>query len=110
MHLAAVFKGDNLSTIRSAEITAALCAATTIIRPQVGFTSDDVSTRLMRAGGGMDLFMACINIDTIRLVGRCHSNTMLRYLHTTAQTFAEGLAERMIQHGDYMFIPPTHRE
>ena len=51
MHLAAVFKVNKWSTIRSAEITAALCAATTIIGPQLGFTPDDVSSHSMRGGG-----------------------------------------------------------
>ena len=56
-YLAAFFKGDNWSTVRSAEITAALYAATTIIGPQVGFTPDDASARSMRNGGTMALLM-----------------------------------------------------
>ena len=55
----------------------------------------------MRAGGAMALLMARVDTDTIRLVVRCRSNLMLRYLHTTAQTFTEGLASRMVQHRDY---------
>ena len=70
MHLAAVFKGNKWSTIRSAEITAALCADTTIIGTQVGFTSDDDSAGSMRGSGAMALLMACVDTDTICLVGR----------------------------------------
>ena len=73
--------------IRSAEITAALCAATTIIGPQVGFTPDNVSARSMQAGGAMALLMAHVDTDMIRLVGKWRSDAMLCYLHTTAQTF-----------------------
>ena len=62
----------------------------------------------MRDGGAMDLLMTCVNTDTIRLVGRGRSNIMLCYLHTTAQTFTEGLATRMVQHGDYALTPPAH--
>ena len=33
---------------------------------------------------------------------------MLRYLNTAAHTFKEGLAARMVQHGNYVLIPPSH--
>ena len=78
--------------------------------PQVGFTPEDVSARSMRAGGAMDLLMARVDTDMIRLVGRWLSNVMLRYLHTTAKKFTEGLESRMVQHGDYALIPPAHRD
>ena len=64
----------------------------------------------MRAGGTMALLMACVDTDTIHLVGRWRSDVMLRYLHTTAQKITEGLASRMVQHRDYALIPPTHRD
>ena len=108
-HLAAFFKGDKGSTLRSEEITVALRAATTIIGQHVGFTPDNISARLMRAGGTMALLMACINTYTIRLVGRWRSYAILRYLHTAAQMFTEGIAAQMVQYGDYALIPPTHR-
>ena len=76
--------------------------------PLVGFTPVDVSARSIWAGGAMALLMACVDMDTIRLVGRWRSNVMLRYLHTKAKTFTEGLASRMVQHGDYALIPPAH--
>ena len=78
--------------------------------PQVGFTPDDVSARSMRAGGAMAILMSRVGTDTIRLVGRWRSNVMLRYLHTTAKTFTEGVASRMVQHGDNALIPPAHRD
>ena len=62
----------------------------------------------MRAGGAMDLLMARVYTDMIRLVGRWRRDVMMRYPHTTAQTFTEGLASRMVQHGDYALIPPAH--
>ena len=107
-HLAAVFNGAAWSTVRSAEITTALRAATTTMGPQVGFTPEDVSAQSMRAGGAMAFLMARVDTDTIRLVGRWRSDVMLRYLHTTVETFTEGLASRMVQHGDYALIPPAH--
>ena len=56
----------------------------------------------------MALFMAWVELDTIRLVGRCRSDTMIRYLHTTEKSFTEGLSENMFKHGVYALIPPAH--
>ena len=56
----------------------------------------------------MTLLIARDDTDKICLVGRWCSNIIMRYLHTTAQTFTEGLAVRMVQHGDYVLIPPAH--
>ena len=109
-HLAAVFNGTAWSTVRRAKITAALRDATTLMRPQVGFTPEDISARSMWAGSAMDLLMSRVDTEMIRLVGRWRSDIMLRYFHTTAQTFTEGLASRMVQHGDYVLITPAHRD
>ena len=56
----------------------------------------------------MALPMVHVDTDTIRLVGRWRSDVMLRYLHTTAKTFTEGLASRMVQHRDMRssHLPP----
>ena len=108
IHITEFFNKNKWSTIHSAEITSALRAATTIVGPQVGFTPDNVSARSMQAGCTMALLMARVNTYTIRLVGRWCSDSMIRYLHTTAQTFTEGIAARMVQHGDYALIPTAH--
>ena len=62
----------------------------------------------MRDGGAMALLMARVNTDKIRLVGRWRSDVLLRYLHTMTQTFTDGLPSRMVQHRDYVLIPPAH--
>ena len=46
--------------------------------------------------GPAALLVVRIDTDTIRLVGSCRSNTMLRYLHTIEQTFTEGIEARMV--------------
>ena len=33
---------------------------------------------------------------------------MLRYLHTTANSFTEGLWAKMFEYGAYAIIPPAH--
>ena len=56
----------------------------------------------------MVLFMAWVDPDTIRLVGRWRSDKILHYLHTTANSFTEGLLAKMFEHGAYALIPRTH--
>ena len=56
----------------------------------------------------MALLMNRVNLDMIRLVDRCHINTMLGYLRPTAQMFTSGITACMVQHGDYALIPTVH--
>ena len=95
-HLATVFNRAAWSTVRSAKITTALRAATTIMGPQVGFTPEDVRAQSMQAGGAMALLMACVDTDTIRLVRRWRSNVMLRYLPRRRIVFVSTCAMRRV--------------
>ena len=70
----------------------------------IGFAEAEFSARSLRVGGGMDLFMARLDPDTIHLVGRWRSDTMLRYLHTTANSFTEGLSAKFFEHDAYVLI------
>ena len=56
----------------------------------------------------MDILMVRVDPYTIRMVGRWRSDTILRYLHTTANSFTEGLLAKMFKHGTYALIPPPH--
>ena len=56
----------------------------------------------------MELLMARVDTDTIRLLGRWQSDAMLLYLHTPDQGFTSVLSARMVQHGDYVLILPSH--
>ena len=56
----------------------------------------------------MSLLLAKGGLYTIRLVGRWRSDTMLHYLHTTANIFTNSLAVRIIQHGEYTIILPVY--
>ena len=56
----------------------------------------------------MYLLMAWVDQETIRLVRRWQSDTIMRYLHTTVNSFTEGLSANMFKHGAYVLILPTH--
>ena len=74
----------------------------------IGFTEADISAHSLRAGGGMYLLVAWVDQETIRLVRRWQSDTMLCYLHTTSKKFKEVLSEKMVQVGAYAIIPPAY--
>ena len=106
--LAAVRHKGKWVTIHSTEITAAIHAVVRAAGPTIGFTPQYVSMRSLRAGGAMALLTARVNPDTIWLIGRWRSDTMLRYLHTTSKSFTDGLAVHMFQYGDYVLVPTAH--
>ena len=56
----------------------------------------------------MALLTKKVDLDTIHLVGRQRSETMLRYTHMTSKSFTEGLDVKMFHKGDYTLIPPVH--
>ena len=56
----------------------------------------------------MAILMTQVEPDTIHLVVRCKSDTMLRYLHTKANSFTKYLSAKMFEHGAYALIPPAH--
>ena len=108
MSLSSYKKVTKWQHIRGYNIRSAIRAVVRAAGPSIGFTKADISALSLYAGGGMDLLMARVDPDTIRLVGRWLSDTIIRYLHTTAKNFTEGLLVKMFEHGAYALIPPTH--
>ena len=106
--LAMVRHKDKWTQIRSNKITSAI---RTIIRaegPTIYFTPEDVITRFPRACGTMVLLTELVDPDTILIVGRWWSDTIIRCLHTTSKSFTDGLAVRMFQYDDYALIFSAH--
>jgi hypothetical protein len=56
----------------------------------------------------MALLCAHVDRDVIRLLGRWRSDQMLRYLHVQAEPVMRHFARRMMQDGDFTFLPNQH--
>ena len=56
----------------------------------------------------MALLMSRVDLDTIWLVGRWWSDTMLHSPHITSKSFTDGLVVLMFQYSDYALILPAH--
>lgn len=103
--LAAYFRGGRRLLVQASDITLALRTASEHVGPQLGYLPSDVSARSLRAGGAMALFCSDVDSDTIQLLGRWQSDSMLRYLHLQAQPVMQGFARRMLTGGDYALHP-----
>ena len=90
--------------VTAQHISDALCTSATALWPTLGFLPLDVSTRSLRVDEAMALLCAFVEYDRIRLIGRWHSDEMLRYLHLQAQLFMRGLAQKMLNGGRYTLI------
>ena len=101
-------RGNKRHQICGDKITVAIRAMVCAAGPYIGFTEADINTRSLRGRGSMELLMAQVDPDTIYLLRMWWGNMMLRYLHTMAKSFTEGLSEKMFQHSTYTLIPTAH--
>lgn len=103
--LASYYRKKKLVRVKPADITASLKSAVAFHGPALGFLPENVSARSLRASGAMALLCAQVDFDIIRLVGRWHSDQMLRYLHVQAEPVMRGFAKRMLQGGNFVLHP-----
>jgi hypothetical protein len=71
----------------------------------MGLHPDDISARSLRAGGAMALLNGKIDHNTIRMLGRCHSDVMMRCLHLQFKPMMCEFSATMFNHGAYTFLP-----
>jgi hypothetical protein len=71
----------------------------------ISIKATDIRARSLRANGAMAMFFGKIDINNIRFMGRCHSDSMMRYLHVQAHPIVGRFAEVMYSNGAYIFQP-----
>lgn len=104
--LAQYYDVNNTShAIRAEDVTKALRFAATACQHSTGIAPADISARSLRAGGAMALLVGRVDTDTIKLLGRWHSDAMMRYLHQDSIGVMQKLAKLMYNHGRYDFLP-----
>ena len=62
---------------------------------KLGYTSSDVSSHSLRAGGAMAMHLNGIDTNTIQKLGRWKSTTFLMYIHEQISAFATGVSIKM---------------
>ncbi len=91
--------------VTAANISDLLRTSVRALGPTLGLLPQDVSARSLRAGGAMALLCANVDSNVIRLLGRWHSDVMLRYLHIQAQPIMRHFASKMLSGGNYSLQP-----
>jgi hypothetical protein len=91
--------------ITAQDVTEQIRAAGTANFHLTGIAATDLSARSLRAGGAMALLCGKVDFDIIKMLGRWHSDVMIRYLHIQAQPVIQQLAVKMFNKGRYSFLP-----
>ena len=73
--------------------------------PELGFLPTDVSAHCLRAAEATTLLNAKVEEDVIKLLGRWHSNAMLRYLHLQTTPIMKNYSRLMLTGGSFTLIP-----
>ena len=105
VRLASFYHRNQRVNIRSSDLTAQLRFAARECFHATGISPKDITARSLRAGGAMALLCGEVDKNTIQLLGRWYSDSMLRYLHQEAKPITDNLAVKMFNGGSYEFLP-----
>jgi hypothetical protein len=103
--IAAYYRGSLRITVKARDVTDTLRSAMTANGHRTGVQANEISARSLRAGGAMALLCGKVDFDLIRIIGRWHSDAMIRYLHMQAQPGMQNFAATMFNNGTYEFLP-----
>jgi hypothetical protein len=102
---ASYYRGNRRTLVKAKGVTEVLRNAMRLNVHRTGIEASDVSARSLRAGGAMALLHGRVDLSNIRMMGRWHSDAMMRYLHVQAQPILGNYAARMFNEGTYSFLP-----
>jgi hypothetical protein len=101
------YKDTTWRDIDTPTLTTRLRSTVTVLGRAYGLQPTDISVRSLCASGAMALLCAQVDTNVIRLLGRWHSDKMLRYLHVQSFPLVTPLASQMLHQGAYTLIPNT---
>jgi hypothetical protein len=103
--IASYYRGSRRIAVKARDVTDTLRSAMTANVHRTGVQAHEIGARSLRAGGAMALLCGKVDFDLIRILGRWHSDAMIRYLHMKAQPVTQNFAATMYNHGTYEFLP-----
>jgi hypothetical protein len=103
--IASYYRAHKRTAIKAKDITDTLRHAITMNYHRTGIHATEVSERSLHPGGAMEMMCRKIDMNNIRMMGRWHSDAMMRYLHVQAQPIIERYTENMFNNGTYIFQP-----
>jgi hypothetical protein len=99
------YRGNRRTLVRAKDVTEVLRHAMRINIHCTDIKPLEISARSLLAGGAMALLHGKVNPSNIRMMGRWHSDAMMRYLHVQAQPILGNYATCMFNEGTYSFLP-----
>jgi hypothetical protein len=103
--IAAYYRGSRRLAVKARDVTNTLWSAMTANVHRTGVQAHEISARPLRAGGAMALLCGKFDFDLIQILGRWHSDAMIRYLHMQAQPVMQNFSTTMFNNGTYKFLP-----
>jgi hypothetical protein len=103
--ISSFYRNGKRFAIKARDVTGVLRHAMTINFHRTGIPASDISALSLRAGGAMAMLVGSIDLTNIRMMGRWHSDAMMRYLHIQAQPIIGNYASIMFNNGAYTFQP-----
>ena len=71
----------------------------------LGFKKEEIGTHSIRSGGAMAMYLAQIQVFTIKLIGRWKWDAFLRYIRKQVQQFSENISDKMVEQENFKHIP-----
>jgi ABC-type microcin C transport system permease subunit YejE len=104
--IAAYYRGTRRIAVNANDVMAVLRCAMMINYSKMGIKATEISACYIRAGGAMAMFSGRIDLNSIRMMGRWHSDGMMSYLHIQAQLIINKYAVcvRVYNRGTYTFL------
>lgn len=99
--------GPSLAPLPSIHITTLLRSACLSTHNFSGFHPSSITARSLRASGATALLNRAVDPNTIQLLGRWRSDSMLRYLHVQAHSVMQHFSSIMLSGGAFNLIPTT---
>jgi hypothetical protein len=103
--IAAYYRGSRRIAVKAHDVMDTLRSDMTANVHQTGVQPHEISTQSIRTDGAMVLLCGKVDFDLIRILGRLHSDAMIRYVHMQAQPIMQNFAATMFNNGTYEFLP-----
>ena len=103
--ISSYYKNNALVPVKPKDITDILRTTATLQYHVIGIRASEISARSLRAGGAMALLCGKVNQCLIKMLGRWHSNAMMRYSHLQAFPIMSQFTPAMFNNGTFSFLP-----
>jgi hypothetical protein len=103
--IASIYVCNRRTDMKANNITNTIRQAMIVNFQRTDISPNEVSTRSLRAGSAMALLCRKVDKNLIQMLGRWHSDAMIRYLHMQAQPIVQHIAAKMYNNGTYSFLP-----